>query len=96
MAPKATRVCSLLQRCTSVLLMGTLFFWLVFFWGGGLVELLSNQQTARSSFTRDYQTPPCPAKPPPTLSSHPAVTERPPASAIPTTVEKLMKSYACG
>lgn len=89
MAPKATRVCSLLQRCTSVLLMGTLFG------GGGLVEL-SNQQTARSSFTRDYQTPPCPAKPPPTLSSHPAVTERPPASAIPTTVEKLMKSYACG
>lgn len=93
MAPKATRVCSLLQRCTSVLLMGTLG---CFFWGGGLVELLSNQQTARSSFTRDYQTPPCPAKPTPTLSSHPAVTERPPASAIPATVEKLMKSYACG
>lgn len=34
--------------------------------------------------------------PPPTLSSHPAVTELPPASVISTAAEKLPRIYACG
>lgn len=34
--------------------------------------------------------------PPPTLSSHPAVTELPPTSVISTAAEKLPRIYACG
>lgn len=78
MAPKTKWVCSLLQRCTSVLLMGTLF-------GREKkkrrpLELLSIHQTALSS-------PPLP------LSSQPAVTKPPPASLVSTTARKNSRGF---